>query len=310
MIDIDSDHLSESTRSSLYRACNEWGLFYIKNHGVSKEIHQKLRTVTDELMEPPEETVEGKQPKLKVGVSWYTPRFMLTPYFESFKFLGPNFSASAAELGFTEPIFGHRAAQFSNLLEEYGSKMQQLSKRIIKLLLKILGDSFDNKFYDHEFNNCNGYIRINKYSSRDTNKEVEGFGTHTDISCVTILFQDDVGGLQIRSKRGEWMDVRPIEDALVVNIGDFMQAWSNERLRSAEHKVILRQNIVERFSLAFFLTYGNDDDKEIVAPSEVVGEGNTRLYKPFSTREYRDFRENNYGKVTGVSLKEFAGIVS
>lgn len=188
--------------------------------------------------------------------------------------------------------------------------MQQLSKRIIKLLLKILGDSFDNKFYDPEFNNCNGYIRINKYSSRDTNKEVEGFGTHTDISCVTILFQDDVGGLQIRSKQGEWMDVRPIEDALVVNIGDFMQAWSNERLRSAEHKVILRQNIVERFSLAFFLTYGNDDDKEIVAPSEVVGEGNTRLYKPFSAREYRDFRENNYGKVTGVSLKEFAGIVS
>lgn len=189
--------------------------------------------------------------------------------------------------------------------------MKELSKRIIQLLLKILGDNFVNKFYDTEFSNCNGYLRINGCSPQDLNdeEEVVVFEKHTDISCVTILFQDEVGGLQMRSKRGEWIDVRPSEDAddLVVNIGDFMQAWSNERLRSAEHRVVLRKNNVKRFSVAFFLIYG-DDHKEIYAPSEVVGEGNARLYCPFSTEEYRVFREKNYEKI-GATLKDFAGIV-
>lgn len=111
VMDMNScEHLSESSRLSLYKACNEWGHFYIKNHGVSKELYQKLRAVTDELLTAvPEETKEGK---LKVGASWYTPRFRLSPYIESFKFLGPNFSDYASDLGFTEQVFGQRVTQF------------------------------------------------------------------------------------------------------------------------------------------------------------------------------------------------------
>ncbi|TYK16936.1 gibberellin 2-beta-dioxygenase 8 [Cucumis melo var. makuwa] len=299
------EHLSESSRLSLYKACNEWGHFYIKNHGVSKELYWKLRAVTDELLTAVPE--EAKERKLKVGVSWYTPRFKLSPYAESFKFLGPIFSDSASDLGFTEQVFGHRVTQFRNLLDEYGSIMIELSRRIMKLLLKMMGDSFEDKFYESEFSNCNGYIRINRYAPRNSNEEIEAFGKHTDISCVTILFQDEIGGIQMKSKQGdEWVDVRPLEDALLVNIGDFLQAWSNERLRSAEHRVVLKQN-AKRFTLGFFLVFG-DDDRELYAPSEVVGEGNRRVYKPFSTKEYRAFRENNYGKVVGVPMREFAGI--
>lgn len=186
--------------------------------------------------------------------------------------------------------------------------MTELSRKIMKLLLKIMGDNFESKFYESEFSKCNGYIRINRYAPRNSNEEIEAFGKHTDISCVTILFQDEIGGLQMKSKRrDEWIDVKPLQNALLVNIGDFMQAWSNERLRSAEHRVVLKQN-VKRFSLAFFWTFG-DDDREVYASREVVGEGNTRLYKPFSTKEYRAFRENNYGKIVGTPIREFAGIV-
>uniref|UniRef100_A0A6J1CI26 Gibberellin 20-oxidase-like protein isoform X1 n=1 Tax=Momordica charantia TaxID=3673 RepID=A0A6J1CI26_MOMCH len=300
VIDL-SQPLSESILCSLCAACNEWGFFYITNHGVSDEFYQKLISIADELFRLPQDT------KIKVGISSYVPRFTASPFFESFKLSGPDFSASAQLL--TEALLGHHNTQFSNLLEEYGSKMTDLSKRIVKLLLKVLGDNFENKFYDYEFKNCDGYLRINNYSPRDSNEEVEGLGKHTDISCVTILFQDKLGGLQMRSKGGEWMDIRPCENALVVNIGDFMQAWSNERLRSAEHRVVLRQN-VKRFSMAFFWSYV--DDEEIYAPSEVVGEGNVRLYRTFSTKEYRMFRatgaRGTYEKV-GANVKEFAGIV-
>ncbi|XP_022141255.1 gibberellin 20-oxidase-like protein isoform X2 [Momordica charantia] len=254
VIDL-SQPLSESILCSLCAACNEWGFFYITNHGVSDEFYQKLISIADELFRLPQDT------KIKVGISSYVPRFTASPFFESFKLSGPDFSASAQLL--TEALLGHHNTQF----------------------------------------------RINNYSPRDSNEEVEGLGKHTDISCVTILFQDKLGGLQMRSKGGEWMDIRPCENALVVNIGDFMQAWSNERLRSAEHRVVLRQN-VKRFSMAFFWSYV--DDEEIYAPSEVVGEGNVRLYRTFSTKEYRMFRatgaRGTYEKV-GANVKEFAGIV-
>ncbi|XP_022140867.1 gibberellin 20-oxidase-like protein [Momordica charantia] len=308
VIDVYED-LSESALSSLSEACSEWGFFYIRNHGVSKEFYQKLISIADQLFCLPHET------KNKVGFSCYIPRFIASPFYESFKFSGPDFSASAHHL--TETLLGKHDAEFSNLLKEYGSKMTDISRRIVKLLLKILGDNFENKFYDSEFSNCDGYLRMNNYSPQDSNEnvkieEVEGLGKHTDISCVTILFQDHVGGLQMRSKEGEWMDIKPCEDALVVNIGDFMHAWSNEKLRSAEHRVVLRQNSVKRFSMVFIWSF--EDDKEIYAPSEVVGEGNARLYKPFLTKEYRIFRatprgaRENYEKV-GANVTDFAGIV-
>ncbi|XP_038899751.1 gibberellin 20-oxidase-like protein, partial [Benincasa hispida] len=184
-------------------------------------------------------------------------------------------------------------------------------KLVVQLLLKTLGEDLENKFYESEFGNCHGYLRINSYTLQDLNdeEEVVGFKKHTDLSYVTILFQDDVGGLQMRSKGGEWFDVKPSKDGnLLVNIGDFMEAWSNGKVRSAEHRVVLRKkiNVKKRFSVAFFLTY-EDGDREIYAPTEVVGEGKSRLYLPFSTQEYRLFREKNYEKID-ATLKDFAGI--
>ena len=197
----------------------------------------------------------------------------------------------------------------SNLLDEYGSKMTEVSKKVVKLLLTILGDNIENKFYDPEFNNCSSYLRINGYTPLDMNaeEEVEVFKKHTDLSYVTIVFQNDIRGLQMRSKGGDWIDVRSSnDDILVVNMGDYMEAWSNGRLRSALHRVVLRKNITKRFSIAFLST-PKDESREIYAPSEVVGEGKSRLYRSFSTQQYKHFRENNYEKV-GATIKDFVGI--
>ncbi|XP_022991454.1 gibberellin 20-oxidase-like protein isoform X2 [Cucurbita maxima] len=264
VIDISSQSLTESAASSLLRACNEFGFFFIRNHGLSKELYQKLISGADQLFSSPEETKQ----KLTIGASSYIPRFVLSPFFESFKVSGPNFSASANAQGFTQSLFGHQATEFSN---------------------------------------CNAYIRINGFTPRGMNEEeeeLEVFKKHTDLSYVTIVFQNDIRGLQMRLKGGDWMDVRPSEDNnLVVNIGDFMEAWSNGRLRSAVHRVVLRKNNMKRFSMAFFLT-PKDDDKEIYAPSEIVGEGKSRLYRPFSTQQYRLFKEKNDVNA-GYQLKDF-----
>ena len=166
-----------------------------------------------------------------------------------------------------------------------------LSKKITAVLLNCLGDDFDTKYYESEFSNCHGYLRVNNYSPPEAThlQGIEGLGMHTDMSCITILFQDEIGGLQVRSKGGEWMDIMPTGGTLVVNIGDLLQAWSNGRFRSSEHRVILKQR-VSRFSLAFFRCF--EDEKVITAPEDVVGEGNQRIYGPFVCRDYIKFREN------------------
>lgn len=196
------------------------------------------------------------------------------------------------------------------MLQEYGIKMVELSKKIMETLLMSLGDGFETK-YKSEFKNCHGYLRINKYSppeNLEDHGEVEGLGMHTDMSCVTIIYQDKMGGLQVRSEEGKWMDISPCEGTLLVNIGDMLQAWSNEKLRSSEHRVVLRQP-ENRFSLAFFCCF--EDDKVVLAPDDVVGEGNMRTYKPFVCLDYLKFRENNergkFEKV-GFTVKDFAGV--
>lgn len=194
--------------------------------------------------------------------------------------------------------------------------MAQLSKKIVEILLMSLGDGFEKK-YESEFKNCHGYLRINNYlppERFEDGEQVEGLGIHTDMSCVTIVYQlDETGGLQVKSKEGSWMEISPCEGStgLVVNVGDMLQAWSNDKLRSSEHRVVLKQP-KNRYSMAFFWCF--EDEKVILAPEDVVGDGEmSRMYKPFVCLDYVKFRENNesgnFEKV-GFTVKDFSGIKS
>ncbi|ESR34853.1 hypothetical protein CICLE_v10006410mg [Citrus x clementina] len=287
VLDI-SQPLSPSALSSLSRACEEWGFFYITNHGVSKHLYRRLHSLSNQLFDLPYES------KLKVGPSsstkTYTPHFIASPFFESIRVSGPEFFASAKAT--VDVLFDEPPSELSETLKEYGNKLTELSKTIVKIVLTSLGEHFQKKFYESEG-------RRKKRSG--------GLGMHTDMSCITIVYQDQIGGLQVRSKQGKWMNINPCEDTLVVNIGDLMHAWCNGKLRSSEHRVVLKR-YVNRLSLAFFWCF--EDEKRIFAPDEVVGLGNLRRYKPFICADYLKFRESSeegkFEKV-GFTVKDFAG---
>jgi isopenicillin N synthase-like dioxygenase len=300
-----SKPLSQSSLSSLSQACKEWGFFHIINHGISKELYKKLHSVSTDVFHLPPELKTNAGPSSNIKT--YTPHFIASPFFESLRVSGPEFYDSAQKSA--QVLFNQSKDEFSEVLKEYGSKMTSLSKKIIEILLMCLGDGFQMKF-GTEFGHCHGYLRMINYSAPETipvEKDIEGLGMHTDMSCVTIVYQDQVGGLQVRSNDGKWMDINPCEETLVVNIGDLMEAWSNGKLRSSEHRVVLKK-CVNRFSLAFFWCF--EDDKLITAPNEVVGEDNVRAYDPFICSDYLRFRESSekgkFEKV-GFTVKHFAG---
>ncbi|KAK9103640.1 hypothetical protein Sjap_020894 [Stephania japonica] len=295
VLDI-SRPLQVTSLSSLREACKEWGFFHITNHGISKDLLGKLYSLSKQLFCVPIDIKMRIGPSSLIGT--YIPHFIASPFYECVRVSGPDFFTSAKSS--TDVLFNSSSSELCEVLQEYCDKMSDLSKKIVNIILMCLGDGVE-KYFVSEFSKCHGYLRIINYSPPESSvmdEEVEGLGMHTDMSCLTILYQDEVGGLQVRSKEGRWMDINPCEGSLVVNVGDLMHAWSNGRLKSSEHRVVLKRN-VNRIALAFFWCF--EDEKVIWAPEEVVGEGNARFYMPFVCSDYLKFREStergNFEKV-------------
>ena len=105
---------------------------------------------------------------------------------------------------------------------------------------------------------------------------------HTDPGAVTLLLQDDHGGLQARSKRHGWIDVVPEPGTIVVNVGDILQVWTNDRCVAGMHRVVpVAADGGGRFSVPFFFQPRID---ATVAPWTETGEA--PHYTPFSWRDY------------------------
>jgi isopenicillin N synthase-like dioxygenase len=80
-----------------------------------------------------------------------------------------------------------------------------------------------------------------------------GAGAHTDYGSVTLLLQDDVGGLEVQDAAGQWLAAPKIAGALVVNTGDLMEHWTNGRYRSTLHRVRPIEGAKDRYSIALFV---------------------------------------------------------
>ena len=111
-----------------------------------------------------------------------------------------------------------------------------------------------------------------------------GCGAHTDWGALTLLAQDDAGGLQVQRASGEWLDVPPLPGALIVNAGDLMQRWTNDRWRSAMHRVINRSSGRDRYSMAYF--FDLDDQARIEPLPSCVSVQNPARYGPLTSGEH------------------------
>jgi isopenicillin N synthase-like dioxygenase len=116
----------------------------------------------------------------------------------------------------------------------------------------------------------------------DADTERYGVAPHTDFGVLTLLLQDESGGLQVRRRDGEWIEAPPIPGTLVCNIGDLLQMWSNDRFVSTVHRVVNR-NAGARRSIPVF--YDPDTDA-MVDPRLFLTPGETPLYPPTTPGEH------------------------
>ncbi|RZC61480.1 hypothetical protein C5167_023242 [Papaver somniferum] len=108
---------------------------------------------------------------------------------------------------------------------------------------------------------------------------------HTDPSVFTILLQDHIGGLQV--KHGEdWVDVKPLDGALVINIGDILQIMSNDKYLSVEHRVVANSFRKPRISIAIFFNPGNMEIKYGPLPELITPPLKLAIYKQFTMEDF------------------------
>lgn len=111
-----------------------------------------------------------------------------------------------------------------------------------------------------------------------------GAGAHTDYGSITLLFQDDVGGLELQSADGTWRLAPPVEDAIVINTGDLMERWTNGRFRSTVHRVRPITGSRDRYSIAFFVD--PDSDVQVECLRSCLAPGTTPRYPPITAGEH------------------------
>ncbi|WOL07225.1 gibberellin 2-beta-dioxygenase 8 [Canna indica] len=255
---------------AIAEASTEWGFFQVLNHGISSELLSEIRREQIKLFKLPFEKKASSR-LLNDSYRWGTPTAISPRHFNWSEAFHVPLSKISEE---GRNCYG----EFNSLrgvMEKVAGAMSELAGTLAGVLAENMGCS--RKGFPESCNKSTCFLRLNHYPPCPLPGEVFGLMPHTDSDFLTILCQDQVGGLQLM-KDTKWVAVKPNPDALIVNIGDLFQAWSNDVYRSVEHKVTTNAKM-DRYSIAYFM-----------CPSYESAIGSCRkpsAYREFTFGEYR-----------------------
>ncbi|KAL6278145.1 hypothetical protein ACE6H2_021746 [Prunus campanulata] len=297
------ESLREPTLRSISSACREWGFFQVVNHGVSEELMKRARNTWREFFGLPLDvkqeysnkpsTYEGYGSRLGVEkgaiLDWSDYYFL-------------HYMPASLRNHSKWPAL---PSSCRKLIEEYSEATVRLCGILMKLLSQNLGleeDQLLNAFGGEE--NIGACLRVNFYPRCPQPDLTLGLSEHSDPGGLTLLLPDEnVAGLQVR-KGQNWVTVKPVPNAFIVNIGDQMQVLSNAIYKSVEHRVIVN-SVKDRVSLALF--YNPKSDLLIQPVKKLVTKDRPALYAPMTYDQYRLFirTKGPCGKAQVESLKSY-----
>ncbi|KAM0232850.1 hypothetical protein ACHAP5_010615 [Fusarium lateritium] len=282
---LDGDAAARKALATKIKAAAEnTGFFYVCNHGIPEnliqEAVQQVKAFFDQPWKVKNRVAFDKADKKETFSMRYDTR--IDPAHDRVDDINSNFDATDYVWDGTSHL-----TKFRPVLTEFYQKRLMLARKLIRLFALAL--DFPEDYFDSITTTPGADAVHIHYPGTDGNAEdVDvGIGSHTDIQCVTLLWQDMSGGLQVLSADDEWLDARPIEGTLVINIGDFLQRLSNNRFKSTVHRVYNRQK-ASRYAMPFFLGFNPDAVCEVVPTC--TDEDHPPLYEPISCGKWRDSR--------------------
>ncbi|KAG8365584.1 hypothetical protein BUALT_Bualt18G0120600 [Buddleja alternifolia] len=280
----------------LHLACQEWGFFQIKNHGVSDSLVEKFRSEVVKFFELPMEE------KRKL---WQHP--------DNHEGFGQLFVVSEEQkLDWSDMfyittlptnlrqihLFQKLPTNLRETIEDYSEEMKKLAMTLLSQLAQAL--KMDDEEMRQLYDNGVQSIRMNYYPPCPMPERAIGFTPHSDADALTILFQlNETEGLQIR-RDGKWVPVKPLPNAFIVNVGDALEIVSNGMYRSIEHRAIVNSS-KERISVATF--YSSNMDSDLGPARSLIGPNNPPIFRRMPIHDY--FKEFFARKLNGKSYLDF-----
>ncbi|GAA5235521.1 isopenicillin N synthase family oxygenase [Verticiella sediminum] len=277
-------------------ACERRGFFYICNHGVPPALIDDVFAASRAFFQQPMAAKLALDKKHSPCNRGYEPLRAQTleagapPDVKESYYIGAEIPADdprvlAGRFNTGPNQWPLHPPEFRPVMERYYRAAYDLGAWIVRGLALSLDLPIDH--FQHYLTDPAATLRLLHYPPQPANPQPgeKGCGEHTDFGGVTLLLQDDIGGLQVWDTQAEaWIDAPPVPGTFVVNIGDLFARWTNERYVSTLHRVINRSGR-ERYSVPFFFT-GNLEHRVECLPT-CLAPGETPRYPAVTVEEHQ-----------------------
>ena len=275
-------------------ACREVGFFYLTHHGIDLSLidraFSQARTYFDRPLQAKmachiskSETHRGYFPLFEEN----TDPAQVSDLKEGFDLgrdLGPGHPAVEAGL----PLHGPnqwpcRPDGFQKTMEDYFRALNCLAETLMEAIALSL--DLPRDYFLEYVDDPLAQLRLLHYPPQAKHSEDQtiGCGAHTDYGCLTILAVDGVSGLEVQTRKDQWVEVPPVPGAFVINLGDQMARWTNDVFRATPHRVVNRTG-EERYSMPFF--FDPNWHAEIECLESCQSRDNPARYEPVQAGPY------------------------
>ncbi|KAL8458118.1 hypothetical protein ACS0TY_035849 [Phlomoides rotata] len=267
----------KSTSDSVRQALESYGCFVLTyENTTTPELHKAVFGVTEELFSLPLDT--KKKHTSEVAGFGYGGKFSVMPLFEYFGI--EDDGTLEAKKNFTNIMWPNGHDKFCEALHSYCKLLTELDRTVMKMVVSSYGLE---KYYD-EIRESSFYMtRIMKYGLSEKESDI-GLVAHRDKSFMTVIGTNEVKGLQIETRDGDWIDFEPSVGKFIVIVCEAFMAWSNGRIYCPLHKVIARGK-KEKYSIGIF-SFVRD---VLQVPEELVDDENPLKFKPFKNLDFLEY---------------------
>ncbi len=251
----------ELCAKAVQEAASRVGFFYVKGHGIPEKLMKDVFCSTSDFFSLPKEekekVVATKSPLWRGYISTEAALHLCkrvpgqTPDQKESFTIGAEPCQDGSR---SSPMHGENqwpsgVVGFRSTMTEYWDSLIELSRAIARALAVSL--SLPETFFTEYLQDPAAQFLLLKYPPPDGEGDHPGCGAHTDCGFLTILAQNDVSGLEVKHRDGEWIPAPAVEGAFIVNLGDMAQRWTNDRFVSTWHRVNNKSTKV-RYSIPFF----------------------------------------------------------